>query len=408
MPKRIGWILVVGSLTAATAAVPGTRTGPGSDPDVTVHEWGTFTSVAGPDGRAVQWLPFNGPSDLPCFVERAGNRVLKESPTDETAPLDFVTARQRMWGTVRMETPVLYFYSAQEKSLTVRVDFPRGLITEFYPHPSAVQTLMTAASLQRQDQKGFIAWNDVHVGPSLPTQYPQTSGESHYYAARATDATPLRVGDQSEKFLFYRGVAGFDVPVRTLALGDSAVQVNTVGVALPNVVLFTNRNGRIGYTVNGALSGETTIRTPALDGSLPELRKQLASMLVSSGLTEKESAAMVETWRDSWFEEGTRVLYVLPTKAVDAILPLSISPTPGHVARVFVGRMEVITPGIEATVKRALISRDQATLTRYGRFLSPITARIIDKGVDAATEDEIRRVSQAAYASYLGREKMCR
>ena len=26
-------------------------------PDLTVHEWGTFTSIAGKDGRAAEWLP---------------------------------------------------------------------------------------------------------------------------------------------------------------------------------------------------------------------------------------------------------------------------------------------------------------------------------------------------------------
>jgi hypothetical protein len=35
-----------------------------------VHEWGTFTSVAGEDGQAVEWCPLNGPVDLPGFVHR--------------------------------------------------------------------------------------------------------------------------------------------------------------------------------------------------------------------------------------------------------------------------------------------------------------------------------------------------
>ena len=30
--------------------------------ELTVHEWGTFTSIAGEDGRAVEWLPFGGPT----------------------------------------------------------------------------------------------------------------------------------------------------------------------------------------------------------------------------------------------------------------------------------------------------------------------------------------------------------
>src|ERR687884_2381827 len=33
-----------------------------------VHEWGTFTSIAGRDGVALEWRPLNGASDLPKFV----------------------------------------------------------------------------------------------------------------------------------------------------------------------------------------------------------------------------------------------------------------------------------------------------------------------------------------------------
>ena len=42
--------------------------------NLTVHEWGTFTSVAGEDGDPVSWAPLSGPSDLPCFVHRLGGR----------------------------------------------------------------------------------------------------------------------------------------------------------------------------------------------------------------------------------------------------------------------------------------------------------------------------------------------
>jgi len=43
-------------------------------PDLTVHEWGTFTAIAGKDGRAAEWLPLGFPrypasTDLPQFVE---------------------------------------------------------------------------------------------------------------------------------------------------------------------------------------------------------------------------------------------------------------------------------------------------------------------------------------------------
>ena len=70
---------------------------------LTVHEWGTFTSVAGPDGKAIEWLPAGGPTDLPCFV-KLGGAGEKGLPATEQGG----RANRTL---VRMETPVLYFYS---------------------------------------------------------------------------------------------------------------------------------------------------------------------------------------------------------------------------------------------------------------------------------------------------------
>src|SRR5258708_12699415 len=39
------------------------------DPGLTAHEWGTFTTIAGETGQAVEWLPLNTPTDLPSSVE---------------------------------------------------------------------------------------------------------------------------------------------------------------------------------------------------------------------------------------------------------------------------------------------------------------------------------------------------
>src|SRR5258708_5818684 len=77
----------------------------GPPDDVVVHEWGTFTSIAGPDGNAVEWAPLNGSTDLPPFVNRFGYKA-------------------GLRGTVRMETPVLYFHSSKEADVSVKVSFP--------------------------------------------------------------------------------------------------------------------------------------------------------------------------------------------------------------------------------------------------------------------------------------------
>ena len=100
--------------------------------DVTVHEWGTFTTVAGEDGRAVEWLPLGGPVDLPCFVY-SFNRLGKISIPFNGAVPDYTTARRTLKGTVRMETPVLYFYATRPAIVDVSVQFRRGMFSEWYP-----------------------------------------------------------------------------------------------------------------------------------------------------------------------------------------------------------------------------------------------------------------------------------
>jgi hypothetical protein len=106
---------------------------------------------------------------------------------------------------------------------------------------------------------------------------------------------------------------------------------------------------------------------------------------------------MVETWRDSWFEEGTRLFYILPRAVVDDRLPLTISPAPTSIARVFVGRVELITDNMKDEVERAIVTGDLDTLNMYGRFLDSIVAQIADRPSLAAdpakVADALRAVS---------------
>jgi hypothetical protein len=45
--------------------------------------------------------------------------------------------------------------------------------------------------------------------------------------------------------------------------------------------------------------------------------------------------------------------------------------------RVFVGRLELVTPATQRAVEQALASHDRATLARYNRFLVPIVENMI-------------------------------
>ena len=61
-----------------------------SNNELVVHEWGTFTSIAGVDSQMLEWTPYRGGAELPGFV---------------------YGGKHNARGTVRMETPVIFFYT---------------------------------------------------------------------------------------------------------------------------------------------------------------------------------------------------------------------------------------------------------------------------------------------------------
>jgi hypothetical protein len=327
----------------------------GTQPDLIAHEWGTFTSVAGADGAPVRWSPLTGPPDLPCFVVRAT-----------------YLSKGEISSLVRMETPVLYFYTARPMNVSVDVKFPMGTITEWYPKASHIEP-------------GRLSWDAVQLAPGENPPLSAGAGESRYFAARNTDATPLNAGGQWEKMIFYRGVGSFAVPLRPTFTGDGIIQIRNVSQhRVPIAIVFENRGGRLGYRIAADLHESTTIEQepvtiepPDLSGTIGDIRGKIADALVErGGLYPKEAQAMLDTWQDSWFEEGMRVIYILPQPAVDAVLPLTVQPAPAQITRAFVGRIELLSPAVRHYMQMAIATGDIAGLEKFGRFLEPFAAQL--------------------------------
>ena len=353
---KVAAILTLTALSLSAAEINSAQK---SDHQLVAHEWGTFTSVADADGNPVSWAPFYGAPDLPCFVERLGTESL---------------AKWVIAAYVRMETPVLYFYSQSPMTLSVHVDFPLGLITEWYPQASKVAHVSAGSPVF---SNGSIEWNGVSVQPGANLDFPTTKGASRYYAARQTDSAPLRIGSQQEKLIFYRGVGSFEVPVRPKYTTDGKVEIrNARPESVPLAILFENHDGKMGYRAVRDFKDMVTLDPPVLTGDIAQLRGDLAEELVRSGLYRKEALAMLETWRDSWFEEGTRVVYIVPRAQVDSLLPLKVTPAPVKTERVFVGRVEVLSPATRQTLQTAANVGDSATLEKFGRFLNLFAQRM--------------------------------
>ncbi len=363
-----------------------------SPSELTVHEWGTFTSISGKDGHAIEWLPLTGSTDLPSFVEHLREPSFKGG----------------LRGTIRMETPVIYFYSPRETTLSVKVSFAKGLITEWYPHSESAAALDPRKnfSLYLMQGQGSIAWNSVHIEPDGSTDFPRDATENHYYAARETSSTPVRVttasGDQHERFLFYRGVSAFTPPISgTLSADGTVLLQSQLSEEAPDVILFERRGDKVGYRILGPLTNQVSLASPQLYGSLPALFSELEGMLISQGLHADEAHAMLETWKTSWFEEGSRLFYIVPRSFVDSVLPLSVSPAPTGITRVFVGRLELITPATEQAVESAFATGDRATLAKYARFLEPILQTMIEEQADPAKILRLQTYLDSVYRGLL-------
>ena len=422
------WTATAALATATAAMLIAAKTVDTPSPSLAVHEWGTFTSVAGADGSAIQWNVLGGKDDLPGFVNSGGYRCFKF----------------RLAGTIRMETPVLYFYSKTNLAAHVNVQFPHGVITEWYPkgettiyqsknfmdkmpgpygnriysddavsptkslidpQPVGLDLLlvklrpsMNGLDTSLRNLMSTISWANIKIEPASTPALPKGDQPSRYYAARAADASPLSVGDQHEGFLFYRGVGRMQPPLSARISSDGKIVIaNTGSDPVPMAMLFENQSGRLGYSAAYTVRDSITLDRPSLTGSQTDLANQLEKALEAHGLFPKEAKAMVATWQDSWFEEGARLIYIIPSRAVDAFLPLHVDPAPTQTTRVFVGRIELITPEIKHTVEESMRNNDVSVAARYGRFLEPVLDRILDDNPVAARE--VNRFRDKAFAA---------
>ena len=400
----IACYLALGSTLLDFRVAEKARAQKNSESDLVVHEWGTFTSVAGKNGTAIDWRPLNGASDLPKFVytidEPDGYRQTYGSKFVPSQK-GYIVAR------VRMETPVIYFYTKQEMEVSVSVDFPQGKVTEWYPQAGVVNAQFAKGQTGRFTPNG-INWGTIKLLPNEAPNYLREVADSHYYPARETDAVPIQVCNadktrvEKEKFLFYRGVGDFGLPFSVKIDGRNLILRDMGTDEIKNLIVFENRGGRVGFRFVETLEKQTVVERPETNKNLAEVTGELEKILVSEGLYEREAKAMIATWKDSWFEEGLRVFYVLTRKSTDKILPLKVEPKPRETVRVMVGRAEVITPEMEQDVRRqvGLLRSDSAkirqeaekNLKKYGRFYEPILKSLLTGEKNARVRKQIERL----------------
>lgn len=376
----------------------------------TVHEWGTFTTLAGSNGVLLPGL-YHEEEQLPNFVQHfpgfSGTGFIHKGLYLQC---DNVT--------LKMETPVIYFYSDKARPVTVRVDWPGGTISQWYPNRSDGE-IPTPDFNGRLDfstaHNGWIEWNaNILAHSAGDTTGIWKDGQTHTWEApRATDANIITDSSgEVEKFLFYRGVGNasfMDGGTNTNYFLKTTFQGNTLNIEnlthyniLYGFVFERKVDEITGDSVNviwwsGPIKDRAKIQCtpPALNiaSSFETTLTELRDKLVKKGLYVKEADAMIDTWRQSYFgTTGVRVLWIVPHDATNKSLPLTITPKPDDVQRVLVARSEILTPKFEKQLVEDFANGDGGKY-RNDRYYLAYQARVdamnaagVESGNSAATD----------------------
>jgi hypothetical protein len=371
------WIAMLSTVGMVGAVAAGPKTTAPSPP-VVVHEWGTITTHHAPDGSPRGRLNrVTGPDTLPTFVYRYDPPGTQSDPNRSLIKTALVAGRPDV--TMRLETPVMYFYPPRGVTMPpfdVDVHFRGGILNEFYPEGDA----SVDVDVERLHQKthygliparwdgelldnyvvGRLRWRGVTLHDKVSV--PQTT--SHVWLAprqvRASGVTAS--SGESERYLFYRGVAHLDALVQTQLtaaevrlrapkelewMADSAMRIPDLwlvdvrwdgSAAFREVGSLTIARGAASAELGRLALFATADYAPS---KLMQLQASMKRALVASGLYDDEADAMLQTWNASYFHQpGLRVFYIVPRLWVDYYLPVQIS-VPNRMTRVLVGRIDL-------------------------------------------------------------------
>ena len=408
--------LITTALIAVPALLPGNDSRRASPPGkLIVHEWGTFTSFAGDNGVDLEFRPLVT-SDLPRFIM---------SPFMQPGSPTSFLIKDRFTALQRMETPVTYFYTDAPQVVNVRVDFPQGSLTEWYP---VVTKFESGLNNDTNTIVGhaYLDWGAVRLTPpkqfadvrvrnpkgkAIPASLPPVEVGDHYARARETDSAIVETvdanrGSHFEKFLFYRGLGNFELPIKLVALGNDRFEVsNSADDSSGTLLLVRIESGRVRFARLEPVSPRSAVEIglPSEESTVDGLAEATVRELTAAGLYEKEALAMVNTWRTSWFgENGTRLLYLVPDKLTEKLLPLTVDPAPDERVRVLVGRLETLTPedcqrlvhtlGRSKADDKSAEAAVKAELTSLGRFAEPAIKFIISQTSDPNTRDRLKAI----------------
>lgn len=374
-------------------------------PAYTLHEWGTFTSVSGSDGKLLNGLD-REEEHLPSFVYALDGMHNHRLIRPGSKGISYIRPLRNV--TIKMETPVIYFYSETPFRAQVKVDFQGGSISQWYPQRSSGETapivqrgtpaspiaVLSASaapvrataqsvpaapqgqrSLPAQNFQGFggidfqsprrgsITWNVDVLDKDANRGLAFKPGETlNWIRPRTSAANLLKVGNEYEDYLFYRGVGNFALPINLSVDQDEVLKITNnskeqVPFLFVHEITADHKTRFLAIPQGITSGGSIEIPVAELKSTVhwqASIYQQMLSGLTDTGLYPAEANGMIQTWWKSYFTTpGLRVFWVVPRSDTEAILPLSVNPAPKQLVRTLVGRSEVLRPSFEKTLVEA-------------------------------------------------------
>jgi len=317
----------------------------------------------------LNFVGIEGP--LPDFVHKLEAKTLTYKTLGKSAGGAYVDTPVHPDVTMRLETPVIYFYPKKSwnptSKFSVKVSFHSGLLNEFYPDAHAEQSAFPVDAhgsvAITKESLSSLEWRDISLFEAV-NPGPQTT-HNEWLAPRNVSASAVKLTNgETERYLFYRGVAKLSPLLRTIYKDDIKIfppkewPISTRSeLTIPSSWFVSVREDGAAYfksigQINLKQGVKDIIATIPADFSkqghsaeqLLLLRKAMHSELIKRGLFEDEAQAMLKTWEASYFQKaGARIFYIVPAAWTDHFLPLKVS-VPSKITRVIMGRIDLPPP----------------------------------------------------------------
>lgn len=348
-----------------------------------VHEWGTFTVAQNDQGETLVGVNTDD-EPLPPFVYKKyfginKNEEKQISGFGKSLPR-YINRKMRM----RLETPVVYFYPKENmtgKDFDFQAEFINGVISEVYPKTFDIQK----EGPKLESPLSQAVWKNITITDSK--NFPITENPV-WLEPRKVKAKSIQVGEETEKYLFYRGLGENDIPLHVVTNRDSKKieifseekksLVDDPKYSIENLwYVNVDFQGKIVYKKLNGFTVDSNLRTKKIDFSseftkdeknndYQSLFSSMKDALVKEGLFVEEAVAMLKTWEHAYFKQpGSRIFYMVPRVWVDKNLPIKVS-VDSKIERAMIGRIEIISDYQNEILQDLRNSKmDQARYSEY-------------------------------------------